>query len=99
MAKGTSERTVNWILGSILMVVLIAVGGFAVHRADAVKVDLDEHSATDGHPKMVERMTTARQDIVDIRHELGVIRARQDDQTDILNKIDRNVQSIKTGHE
>lgn len=74
---------VTWILGSILIVVLLTVGGFAVHSADAVGDEQSAHARLEGHPRIVERVDGLREDIAELREQ-------QREQTKLLRRIDRN---------
>ena len=83
MVKASSPTAVNWILASVLIAVLLSIGAFAVHRADAVESKHDAHTKMEGHPRLVERVNA-------IKEDLEYFRSQQVAQTTLLERIDRN---------
>lgn len=81
-SKSTTGITTG-VLGAILIAVLLSVGAFAVHRADAVEEKHDTHSKLEGHPRLVERVDAIKEDIEQFREQ-------QEKHTELLEQIDRN---------
>lgn len=77
MAKAMNGRTtINWILGSLLIAVLLAAGGISFSRAEKVGEKLERHDGLAGHPVIVSRVDNLQITVNEIRSDVKTLLRR-----------------------